>query len=87
MHRIIHRLIIYLYVLTYYNLGSTKEVTMEYRRSIIAEIEQDCNKVRIVMDAIELLADGFPLDEDTITELGTIGVDYAEFIRQFEIPE
>lgn len=55
--------------------------------SVPAEIAQLCNKVQIILDAIELLQDGFPLDEDTITALGSIGVDYIEFTKRFEIQE
>jgi hypothetical protein len=46
---------------------------------------QECNRIRIVTDAIELLHDGYPLDEETKDLLTDIGVDYIEFIREFEI--
>jgi hypothetical protein len=70
-----------------YNQGNTKEVTMGYGTSVVADMMSDCMKVQIITDAIELLEDGFPLDEETITALGSIGVDYNEFIKRFEIKE
>ena len=48
-------------------------------------IEYECIRTQIVTDAIELLEDGYPLDDDTIKALGTIGVDHNEFIKRFEI--
>lgn len=48
-------------------------------------IEYECIKTQIVTDAIELLEAGYPLDGDTIKELGTIGVDHNEFIERFQI--
>ncbi len=46
---------------------------------------QDCIKTQIVTDAIELLADGYPLDDRTRRALGEIGIDYVEFTKRFEI--
>jgi len=48
-------------------------------------LEYDCIKTQIVTDAIELLDSGYPLDEETIKALGTIGVNYNEFIKRFQI--
>jgi len=48
-------------------------------------IEQDCIKIQVVTDAMELLQDGFPLDVKTKQALGKIGINYVEFIRRFEI--
>lgn len=45
----------------------------------------DYVKTEIVMEAIEVLQDGYPLDEELIQELQSIGVDYNEFLREFEI--
>ena len=56
-------------------------------KSAVAEIIDECQRVQIITDAIELLTDGFPLDAETITALGTIGINYAEFARRFEIKE
>ena len=39
-------------------------------------IEYDCIRTQIVTDAIELLEDGYPLDDITIKELGKVGIDY-----------
>lgn len=60
---------------------------MGYGKSVVADMIDDCNRVQIVIDAIDLLEDGFPLDEETIIALGTIGVDYVEFTKRFEIQE
>ena len=48
-------------------------------------LEYECIKIQIVTDAIELLEDGYPLDDETIKKLDSIGVDYREFIRRFQI--
>ncbi len=55
--------------------------------SAVADTLKDYRKVQIVTDAMELLGDGYPLDEGTIKALGSIGVDYVEFTRRFEIKE
>ena len=58
---------------------------MENGKSAVADMINNCNKIQIITDAVELLDNGFPLDDETKTALGTIGVDYVEFIRRFEI--
>jgi hypothetical protein len=60
---------------------------MTYGNSVVADMHEDQRKTQIVTDAIELLDDGFPLDAETITALGSIGVDYSEFARRFEIQD
>ncbi len=55
--------------------------------SVVVDMVNDYRKVQIVTDAMELLGDGYPLDEGTIKALGSIGVDYVEFTRRFEIKE
>ena len=56
-------------------------------KSAVADMIIDCKRVQIVTDAVELLADGFPLDGETKQALGSIGVNYEEFIRRFEIQD
>lgn len=56
-----------------------------YGKSVVQELYEDCITVQVVTDAMELLEDGFPLDDNTKKALGSIGVDYNEFIRRFEI--
>lgn len=56
-------------------------------KNVVADMIKDCNRVQIVTDAVELLADGFPLDDETKQALGGIGVNYGEFIRRFQIQE
>lgn len=57
------------------------------RDNPISDLILNCNRVQIIVDAIELLQDGYPLDSRTITKLGSIGVNYIEFTKRFEIKE
>ena len=58
---------------------------MDITTNIVAEMMHDCNKCQVITDAIELLEDGFPLDDITKKALGEIGIDYAKFTTRFEI--
>ena len=60
---------------------------MDITTNIVAEMVYDCYKCQTITDAIELLEDGFPLDDITIKALGEIGIDYAQFTTRFEIKE
>lgn len=45
----------------------------------------DYIRTEIVMECIEVLQDGYPLDQELIDKLQEIGVDYNDFLREFEI--
>ena len=47
---------------------------------------EDHVRDQIVLDAIELLRDGYPIDDETKQNLERVGIKYADFIREFEIP-
>lgn len=53
--------------------------------SAVADMINDCHRVQIVTDAAALLQDGFPLDTETKVALTSIGVNYIEFTKRFEI--
>ena len=48
-------------------------------------IDEAYRKVDVVINAIEMLEDGFPLDKNTLDKLKELGIDCDQFIRRFEI--
>jgi len=58
-------------------MGSLKELNQR--------TELECIRTQIVTDAMELLSEGFPLDNRTMKDLESVGIDYVEFTKRFEI--